>query len=59
MGYPVPPIAREADVFPLPWAAEIDAMTDAEAGSLMGNGMHAQVLFVVMCWLLACTERPS
>eukprot|EP00972_Heterocapsa_arctica_P070904 10475498-Heterocapsa_arctica.AAC.1 len=57
-GWPTIPSAH-SDKYKIPWAALIDDTSPENCTKLSGNGMHMNVLVLVLCWALACTELAS
>ena len=54
-GWPTIPRAH-GSAFSFPWSHMLDEMTTSQVYSLTGNGMHLNVLMLVLAWGLACTE---
>ena len=55
-GWPVIPEVHGAD-FDVPWINYLQDNSEGAAKHLFGNGMHAQVMFTFLLWLLACFDR--
>ena len=57
-GWPTIP-SEHGDKYEIPWAALIEESSAESLTKLSGNGMHMNVLVLILCWALACTELAS